>query len=1141
MESYFTRNISDTGRFFFIFGHTKDRFCEDNHIAVDLDRILYKHLKDVGYKRIIFYSLDEQLYFYDIDSFNSTKEPNETPKERVIEKPVVKPNRLRGPIPGKFKSATNMPSQNHTSEQTETPTNVKAGKLHFGRMDANRAFKRIDNCVRDEKKTKIKTAVIFTNADDFINYFIKEDIDRRVFESFNKFDGLDPDNHNIVLFVFPEGNQCEIFAREKYNNTFFKEKILEANTINLNPPAFEEIRNTINHYRLMHGLKVDFKCFDTVCKRIARELCKGRRQLKWLMVELDKIIEKSIILDADRCDIMLKKKDNETAMQKLDKLIGMESVKKEIKMLKSIKKPDEKSVITESHHSRILPLTLKKNNKFNLHYVITGNPGTGKTTAAKLLGEIYYELGYLESGHTVKVTRDHLVAEFVGGTAPKTKKKIEEAMGGVLFIDEAYSLAKGGENDFGQEAVDTLVEAMTDRNGQFAVVVAGYPKEMEEFLNLNPGLKDRFEGKVHIEDYTPSELFGIFNMNMSKEKFCPSEKLSSIIMDFLENWYNTRDKNWSNARGVEKLINRMYKSWGLRGGEKTESGEPILDIVDISYDLQQHCKPSKESKEDAMSRLNKLIGLSGVKEKIEELKLKIKFKGATEPGHYVFAGNPGTGKTTVARLLGDILREEGVLRRGHVVEVLRQDLVGEYSGHTAPKTTKKLEEALDGIFFLDEAYTLNEGDREGGFGKEAIDTILAFMENNRKRLCVIFAGYTEDMRKFIQTNSGLTSRISETITFDDYSTDEMVEISQNFAKDFIFMPEYIQKSREIFDFWLESKDRNFGNARDVRKYFDECETVLYKRLSMEYKNISDVPEESRKTLTGLDIPSKYLHIVQNESKQAAKDAAMEELRKLTGLTRVKGRIEKLKRKIQFEGATEPGHYVFSGNPGTGKTTVARLLGDILREEGVLKKGHVIEVLRKDLVAGYVGQTAIQTTKKLEEALDGIFFVDEAYSLNDVGQGSSFGKEAIDTILAFMENNRTRICAIFAGYTGDMESFIQTNPGLTSRISETLIFDDYNTEEMVKILHNFARGFVLAPEYIQKSRQIFDFWLENKDCNFGNARDVRKYFGECKDVLYERLASEYKISSEIPEETRKTLTGLDIPSKYLSVVGDLANE
>jgi SpoVK/Ycf46/Vps4 family AAA+-type ATPase len=310
-------------------------------------------------------------------------------------------------------------------------------------------------------------------------------------------------------------------------------------------------------------------------------------------------------------------------------------------------------------------------------------------------------------------------------------------------------------------------------------------------------------------------------------------------------------------------------------------------------------------------------------------------------------------------------------------------------------------------------------------------------------------------------------------------------------------------------------------------------------LEEEYPDLDNIPENARKTLTGQDIPSEYLQQYYKPS-QESKDDAMKKLKELIGLRRVKEKIEELKINIAFEGKTEPGHYIFAGSPGTGKTTVARLLGDILREEGVLKRGHVIDVKREDLVVGYVGQTAPKTKEKLTEALDGILFIDEAYTLVEGGQ-NDFGKEAINTILAFMEDNRHRICVICAGYTKDMERFVEGNRGLKSRFTEIIHFDDYDVNELVQILLSFGIGYTMEQDFIQKSKEIFEIWINNKGDDFGNARDVRNYFNECKTTQRKRLITEYGNADNIPEGIKITLTGQDIPSKYLHIAGDLANE
>jgi SpoVK/Ycf46/Vps4 family AAA+-type ATPase len=513
--------------------------------------------------------------------------------------------------------------------------------------------------------------------------------------------------------------------------------------------------------------------------------------------------------------------------------------------------------------------------KISLHTVLTGNPGTGKTTVAKKIGAIYKAMNLLSKGHVHEVDRADLVGEFIGQTAPRVKEQIEKARGGILFIDEAYSLHRPESgNDFGREVIEILLKEMSDGEGDLAVFVAGYPKEMKGFINSNPGLKSRFNTYFDFHDYLPEELMTIANSAFVSKGLSIVPEATMFMSEKVTRAYRDRDSSFGNARYILSLVDSAKMNMALRLAKHSDPGS--LSTEELSTitleDIQALFITGNARKltlvideprlKDAMNELESLIGMNNIKQEMRDLVKLVRYYNEigkdvlnTFVLHTVFTGNPGTGKTTVARILAKIYNALGILEKGHLVECDRSDLVGEFLGQTGPKTMAKIEAAIGGVLFIDEAYSLAER-ADDMYGKEAISTLLKQMEDRNKEFVLIVAGYPNNMDVFLNSNPGLKSRFDQTMNFLDYADDELLEIAvMMFKKEDLLLDE---EARQLLKYHFETlyanRDLHFGNAREARKIVQEIVQFHHLRMaSLDSKDrtIQMITTISKDDLVGL--------------------------------------------------------------------------------------------------------------------------------------------------------------------------------------------------------------------------------------------------------------------------------------------------
>ena len=833
----------------------------------------------------------------------------------------------------------------------------------------------------------------------------------------------------------------------------------------------------------------------------------------------------------DESNIVLNFNDDESLddlLDQLNKYIGLDSVKNTMKDFVNYLQ-----FINERKN-----LGLPSEDKLSMNCIFLGNPGTGKTTTARLLGKIFRSIGMLKSGHLLEVDRAGLVGQYVGETAQKTEKVINEAMGGLLFIDEAYSLSKkGNTQDFGQEAVDILLKRMEDCQGEFAVIAAGYPEEMKSFINSNPGLRSRFNHHFDFEDFTPEELIKIFTQLAEKEQYKIDEDALNLLLKEFTELYRKRDKNFGNARLVKNYFNELKLQVGKRSLKYTKkelTKETLSTIVedDIKEVFAENSSQKVNIKIDevklqkSLSELNNLKGLESVKKEINEIvKLARYYSRQGESlqdkfaSHFVFLGNPGTGKTSVARLFSQIYSALGILSKGHLVEAGRKEFVGRYIGETAIKTSDLIDKSIGGTLFIDEAHSLVKSNNPSNsdFGSEAVDILLKRMEDQRGEFITIAAGYSDQMKLFLKSNPGLDSRFTNTFLFEDFTPKELLHITEEQfkIKNYQLSPEAKVLLEQHYEKIYTERDNSFGNARVIRNI---VESLLKNHLlKMSEKSSPEKFEDTDNVIDKEEVES-LLVKTKGKIKSGSQDTILEkyldDLDKLTGLSDIKTsisnliktlRISQLKKEQGISAANKNLNFVFTGNPGTGKRTVAKLLGNILREMEILSSGHVIEAGRKEFLSGFPGEIKTNIESIISKSLGGILFINE---MDELQQDSIDFKYYITDVLGKAINeNGDKFVVILSGCKEEIKDFLNGLLHFKVNFNNYLDFQDFNPRQMLDIALSFTEknGYKLDEGAWQMLLDRFAIKDNQAESGFTNAHFIQKIIHKSISNQEERIS------------------------------------
>lgn len=706
----------------------------------------------------------------------------------------------------------------------------------------------------------------------------------------------------------------------------------------------------------------------------------------------------------------------------------------------------------------------------NLNTVFTGNAGTGKSESAELMYDYLLALAILEKDTFVCVSQSDFMTDDVEKLNENLTALFEKARGGVLFIDEIASI-------FGTEESEAFINALSDGyaayGSQIVMILSGKDDGMLQMLQEN-ALADVFPNRVHFTDYTPNEMYEMAISYAKQQGYAIDPMVKTSLIDLFDQTQIKEKKGLGNARFVRNVIDRAIAE--LRKNYLYNPDQP-LDTLS-----KQHFNFNFSIDFDLESRLANIIGLDDVKNLLRaQYKLLIAQEKRRSVGvhteieqnlNMVFAGNPGTGKTSIARLVAEMLRTMGFLRKGQLIETDRSGFVSDIPGETAKKTEQKFKEALGGILFIDEAYTL----ANDAIGREAIETLLKLIEDYSKEVIVILAGYTEDMEAFFDVNIGLRSRFPLWTTFKDYKPDELLAMAKHLFKQkgFRISERAEQEMAKNFIDIYENADMQSGNGRLVRNYVENLIRIQSIRIAEEHASahemnlIKDIDIE-RYNFSDRNQDYNFNAMLDTYSGNSESKQYLNDMYKLL-------KINDLRKRFGYTvDLNKYNNLVFTGEMGTGKHKMIDLLGELLTNFGLTKSKFPYELNYEEIIVNLDRGQSLEDT--FAKGIGRVILIDNADQLTTYDKFQSM----MSAFIKFIDKNRTRTYFILNCSADGVQNLFASYPSLAYRFPVHIHFENYTASELYSLVANelAIRGYAFENETGDILKEALEELQQNK--------------------------------------------------------------